>query len=253
MLRQACHPIIRQQQVILKNASTPLTAGLLLSLLAWAWRRRRPVKAWLCSSLLIIVPALLCSSAGIVAGITSSYIISTTDIEVLLSSANCGFWDQAAILEIPVNDPNRAASNVFSAEALQAGQLYAAECYNATSLKDCNTFTSANIQWKTNFTAACPFGRGMRLVPAVQMDTGPMNTNEVFGINFAPESQLTFQKKTTCAPITQDGFVDINEENELNESFALYYYGPTVGVEDRSYTWPVNLNASNVTRSYTIA
>ena len=172
---------------------------------------------------------------------------------MLLRSPHCGFWDQAAILDLAQSDPNVAASNLFAAEGFLAGELYSKQCYNATSLKDCNTFSVPTIDWKTNFTAACPFDASMCLVPGMRMDTGLLNTNDILGINFEPANQLTFRKVTTCAPIRQDGFVEFQKSNITNDTFALFNYGPTVGVAERPYTWPINLDVFDSTRAYTIA
>jgi hypothetical protein len=202
---------------------------------------------------LILVPALLCASAGVVAGTFSSSIISTSDIEVLLSSSNCGFWNQTINNETPINDPNMVATNIFTAEGLEAAELYARQCYNATSLKDCNTYPSTNIGWNTDYMAPCPYDSSMCLVPAMQMDTGLMNLNTVFGINFAPKSQLLFRKITTCAPITQENYVVYKKSQTTNQTLAEYMYGPQVGFENSPYTWSINSGVSNNTLAYSLA
>lgn len=170
---------------------------------------------------------------------------------MLLKSANCGMWDtQNPFTEGQANQ-NVAASNVFAAEGIIAGEAYARQCYNASSLKDCNTFSVPTIDWTTDFLAACPFDESMCVGPAMAMDTGPINSNHVLGLNFADHDQITVRKLTTCAPLVQDGFVTFYNESGVN--YALYEYGPTVGLFNASYTWPINLETLNLVSAYTAA
>jgi hypothetical protein len=73
------------------------------------------------------------------------------------------------------------------------------------------------------------------------LDTGRLNSNDVLGFNFPKEQHVDYRQVTTCAPITQSGFLTIHTLNSslsripLNYSRELetyvyeYKYGPLFG------------------------
>ncbi|KAI1769869.1 hypothetical protein F4818DRAFT_311894 [Hypoxylon cercidicola] len=75
---------------------------------------------------------------------------------------------------------------------------------STTAGKDCDFFTTHNINWTANWLAKCPFDESMCVGPAMQLDTGRINSNIILGINSPLQDQVDFRKITTCAPITQE-------------------------------------------------
>lgn len=249
-----CHPMLRQQQVILKNNTSPLTAGTRLAQLMWAWpwRSQRTVFR---GSLLLTALTFLCALGGVVAGIFASSIVATTDIEVLLSTPNCGFWQEdglplgAVLGQKWDNDTNR-----FYQQEVGDSRTYARSCYNASSLKTCNTFVRPTIDWTTRYDTPCPFD-GMCIGASMEMDTGLINSNHVLGINFPEKDQFEFRRVTTCAPVVQDGYVTTENSTIIPGDQILYYnYGPENEEETilHNYTWQASVYASNLTSTYTL-
>jgi hypothetical protein len=82
-------PIIRQQQVILRNTSSPIGTAIRLFELLLAYGAR----TWTVNGALYVCALALVISVGFgAAGITSAYVVITTNVEVLLKSPHCGFW-----------------------------------------------------------------------------------------------------------------------------------------------------------------
>lgn len=239
-----CHPMLRQQQVILKNNTTPLAAGTRLAqvMWAWAWTTNSQKPALWASSILTIF-TLFCALGGVTAGIFSSSIMATTNIEVLLSSPNCGFWQEWD-----------KYSSRFYQDQIEGSRVYTRCCYNATSLGNCNVFAKPIIDWTTRHDAPCPFD-DMCLGTAMEMDTGLINSNFVLGINFPEQEQLDFRRVTTCAPLVQDGYTTAENSTTIPGDQMLHYsYGPINerGIIMRNTTWQASLYASNLTNTYTL-
>lgn len=198
---------------------------------------------------------IACAVGGVVAGIFSSSIVATTNIEVLLSSPNCGFWSEDMLaLNESLQGPWDNDTNHFYQQGVADSKTYARSCYNASSLKTCNTFSVPTIDWTTNYDAPCPF-EGMCVGSAMEMDTGMVNTNDILGINFPKSDQFKFRRVTTCAPMVQDGYVTSANSTSIPGDEIMYYdYGATQegGVVKANYTWQASVYASNLTRTYTL-
>lgn len=249
-----CHPIRRQQQVILKNNTTALTAGTRFAQLMWAWPWNSQRSEFLGTFTLTVI-TFVCALGGVIAGIFSSSIVDTTDIEVLLSSPNCGFWQKNGLtLGVALGDTWDNATNRFYQQEVGDSRTYARSCYNASSLRTCNTFVKPTIDWTTRYDASCPFD-GMCMGAAMEMDTGFINTNSILGMNFPAKDQFEFRRVTTCAPITQDGYTATGNSTTIPGDQILYYnYGPTneEGTILHNYTWEASVYASNLTSTYTL-
>ncbi|KUI69927.1 hypothetical protein VM1G_05376 [Cytospora mali] len=249
-----CHPMLRQQQVILKNNTTPLATGIRLAQLLWTWpwNSQRTV-FW--SSLVLTVLTFSCALGGVIAGIFSSSIVATTDIEVLLSSQNCGFWQENVLtLGVSLGITWDNATNRFYQQEVGDSRTYARSCYNASSLRTCNTFVKPTIDWTTRYDAPCPFD-GMCIGAAMEMDTGLINSNAILGMNFPHNQQFEFRRVTTCAPLVQDGYITTENSTDIPGDQILYYnYGPTneEGTILHNATWEASVYASNLTNTYTL-
>jgi hypothetical protein len=50
---------------------------------------------------------------------------------------------------------------------------------------------------------------GMNSTPAVAVDSGLVNLNERFGMNLAKSDHVRFRKRTTCANLPIDGYMEV--------------------------------------------
>ena len=57
------------------------------------------------------------------------------------------------------------------------------------------------------------------------MDTGPIDSHSVLGLNSPKENRITFRKKVVCAPLVVGDFARAEKDNEGNQ-WIRYYLGP---------------------------
>ena len=136
-----------QQQAILRNSGSPLSAASKLAGASFSWRKHERSKwwqFWRSRTLFLILTTFIIYAAFAVASIFSSQVSTSISTEVLIHSPDCGFWifnDSSNSLSVLsgyefkiVNDSAAAAS-------------YARTCYgtNNTNLLQCNTYTVPEI------------------------------------------------------------------------------------------------------------
>lgn len=249
-----CRPILQQQQVVLKAGLPPSSTVIRLTGLFWA---NRSVTSSLRNSWFLILISLLCAIGSIAAGLYSSQIIdSTAQLEVLLSSPNCGFFDDTTF---ETNQMQMAAVQNFL-DTLTMSAAYSQRCYNSTDGQECAPFAVPAIDWTTRWDIPCPFDQSMCIGLAMELDTGLLNSNTILGLNSPPEGQIDLRKITTCAPITQDNYtVTVNaSESGLSphplpgEEYVMTIYGPTDPSSTNDFTWGVSMYAANITLARTI-
>lgn len=256
-----CDTMHRQHQVILKNVSAPGDVALRTLWLVWSWQSQDPRCSAFVPYVLMAVMAAFCAVSGIIFGVFSSYVVETADIEVLIRSGNCGVFTVPK--EILFQDPLWVAHNKFWMEGLVASSTYARQCYNASSSTSaCNIFTVPTVRWTTDYLAPCPFDIKMCIGPAMTMDTGVVDSNDVLGFNFPAHDRVGFRKITTCAPITQDGYVTMMNASDKDalggvglsflegDQAAVFWYGPLNTFESYRSTWAADTYGNNVTRRY---
>ncbi|KAK3350288.1 hypothetical protein B0T25DRAFT_505733 [Lasiosphaeria hispida] len=260
----SCDAAHRQHQVILKNVSSPGSVALRTLSLVWCWRSKNGSRRSyvLLPYVLIAILAAVCAASGIIFGIFSSFVVASSDIEVLLRSENCGVFTVPEVIQF--QDPLWVAHNKFWMEGLVAGTMYARQCYNtsSSSASACNIFTAPTVEWTTDYLAPCPFDRKMCLGPAMAMDTDLVDSNDVLGLNFPAADRVGVRKITTCSPIRQDGYVTMMNASDKDafggiglsslagDQAAVYWYGPVDSFATFSSTWAVDTYANNVTRRY---
>lgn len=94
----------------------------------------------------------------------------------------------------------------------------------------------------------CPF-ENMCIGPAIRLDAGLLNSNSLLGINSPTADQIELRKVTTCTPILQEGYTELRPAPSPGDQVVAYLYGPILGA---NATWVVEMEAANITRSYTI-
>lgn len=187
-----------QQQAALKNSSSALGTALVFLRMSWAWRRHERRKFWRSWTLLIVVVAIIISAVFTAAAIFSSQVTQNAGTAFLVRSPNCGLWqfssDQLVEWQIKwLNDTHIA-------------QNYARTCYQggAADSRLCDKYKVPEIKWHTDTEADCPFSVETCLSndsAPMSMDTGYLDSHEIFGLNAAPEERVVVRKKTTCSPL----------------------------------------------------
>jgi hypothetical protein len=270
---KAIHPLQRQILAILRNKDSALSSSFEYIRMLRAWRGSgRSYPAALAS--ILAVSGFAFTAAITAAGIFSTAIIDVNDIEVLLVSPYCGHW-LSNISEVTRTDSTSDVPDLLhasellgvQAEATRGGLIYANDCYNGTSTTTCDRFPVQTINWTTDYLATCPFDASMCVGPAMKMHTGRMNTNDILGLNAPMSEQLEYRKVTTCAPLTQQGFVESEPVSTTyrtgrstirsNQWINRYMYGESFSYGDptetiRPYTLQLDATKSNSSAGYTI-
>jgi hypothetical protein len=228
-----CNPsphsaIFHQEQAILKNSDSALSAAWTFSRLIFAWRKHAQAKK--SHSLSFIAIALLLAALFGIASIFSSQVTKAAGTEVLLSSANCGTWSfnvTSTLADFYQEDLKNLNETITAAD-------YARNCYATTSNSNnpqCNTYITPSIPWTESQNASCPFATETCLISstaAYQMDTGPMDSNLVLGLNAPASERVSARRVTTCAPVhiapyAETGTITFPDGN--TDTFAVLLLG----------------------------
>ena len=189
--------LYHQQQVVLRNSS-PADAAWSFVQLGWAWRPR--IRNSVTRSLPLAFVALVFSIAFILTAILSAAAATSQGDEVLISSPYCGQLNFAATnLTTITNYFTDYATKSMSDSVSYARSCYASEGTDRT-WQDCSTFPVPRLP-TTQRNVTCPFDTDICRAPAVQLDTGLMDSDLAFGVNAPPKNRIGFRKVTTCAPI----------------------------------------------------
>jgi len=221
-----------QIQVILRNCSTPVAFIRNAVFIGWAWRKRSwriTLKIFILALLPIILAILF-----VAAGVGSSRIASTGD--VLLLGNDCGLVNPNvtnAADEIQI----QLGQGYQNGMRLSLSNGYAQECYtnpfdtqtaqlddSDVSRINCQGYTRGALNYTTS-TVDCPLGNTCA-APALQLDTGLLDSHYDFGLNQPQKNRVLYRKVTTCAPLVTDGFSN-NEFSNVGsqENVAVYSYG----------------------------
>lgn len=218
-----------QQQAILRNTSTSMTAGFKLASTSFAWRKSAPTSAKRAHKLMIL--ALLHSLVFALAGLFSSRVTKAGRQDILITGGNCGEWSTL--------DSTEATTEAWQSKVLTdsiSAAAYASNCYkDGDGLLGCTSYVSDSLPWTFNTNETCPFASGMCFggdTAAYSMDTGPLDSRDDLGIN--TKESLKFRHKRTCAPVEGKGFAAL-EYLEIpdagNFSVDRMYFG-TNGVSN---------------------
>jgi hypothetical protein len=237
--------LFHQQQVVLRNTGSSFSVAWELSRASFKWRK--DTKHPYFRSLLLIGLTILVLVTFAIAGIFSSQVTKAVGNEALTRGQVCGSWD------IPVTDAasNEAWQSKVLNETINAA-TYARNCYGTAqdNLK-CRSYVQQQISWKTNSNATCPFASGMCYfsdTAAYEMDTGPIDSHQGFGLNGPQSERITYRKVTTCAPLHTKGFARLENATVTNSGtqavaqFIRIYFGPN-GNGASNWTYQYNINA----------
>lgn len=81
---------------------------------------------------------------------------------------------------------------------------------------------------------------------AYEMDTGPIDSHHMLGLNAPERDRVSYRKKTTCALIDQDAARLENGSNPVTfpggdtYEYERYYYGPLGNVTNYTYQYNVH-------------
>lgn len=258
--------VYRQQQVILRNSSTPATTLWNCIKVFWAWRSR--AENTLLRTLPLAVVALFYMVGAIAAGISSSQMVSTSGIVVLARSASCGDWKDLGAVGDAAQPLLLASIGFYGESQLSASASYARFCYtNATSSPACNVYATRQIPWASDYNATCPFASGTCIgsdTSALQLDTGQLDSHATLGLNAAPKDRITYRRVTTCAPLKTDGHTTWQDASQSdngselspdhfavpgNSHYELFHYGNQVSPL-RNWTYIADSLEANLSVSY---
>ena len=190
-----------QQQVLLRTIPTPATMMMDTTKLWWTWKKKvdRPHLR----SSIILSFAICFSILALVAGIFTSYVVTTSNLEVLVDSPSCGFVNSSSLL----SDSKSYSISMTSSKSFV--QSYARDCYKNSSFlpSPCfSTFFRPNISFTAN-PAPCPWEATMcspETPSVISMDSNFVDMTH-FGINTSQGEKVKFRKKTTCSILPQTG------------------------------------------------
>ena len=218
-----------QQQVIFRNASSPDVASWQLGQLLFHWWHyaRRPALRILPLTFLALTNLILFALAGVF----SARVTTAPGNETLIISPHCGTWETSS----DTGPQEQAAFRTKTLLDTTSAATYARSCYGqAQNTLACTQYAQQNIPWLVNQNASCPFAGGMCKsgdTSAYQMDTGPIDSHQVLGINAPSADRITYRKVSTCSPTKTKGYT--SEWNNTNkdsanygDTFELINYGP---------------------------
>lgn len=204
--------IFRQQQILFRSLSPPGTilTDSIKMLLACRSHNSRDVVRCLLPALFGLGFAL----ASVAAGVFSSFIVNTTDCQVLLHDANCRVWNDTAFRSIA----DTAQKTVLNSVLAEKTTTYAQQCYaNASVPSQCHSYVQPRIE-VTISQSECPFAASAcnNTGEAIILDTGYLDSHITFGINAKPQDRVQFRRKVTCAPLTVKDYIAILEPSEID-------------------------------------
>ena len=196
--------LFRQQQVLLRSLGSPGSISLDSLKIAQAWSGFSSSAYLRC--LVLTIVGLVFATGGLVAGVVSSGIVSLTDLRVLVKSSSC---QQLNMTEY------------FSAESISTVGLdtevhnvaiaYADQCYGTWKApSQCNSYVIPRISFNSSFGRS-PFGMLVEgnTDRALTLDSGYLDSNDVFGINARPRDRVEIRRKATCSPLESVSYTSI--------------------------------------------
>jgi hypothetical protein len=181
------------------------------------------------------------------ASIFTAQVTKSVNSEFLIHDPDCGFWEFPSSQGTPwqlktLNDSISAAA-------------YARACYgnNETTSPQCTSYTTSQIPWASNKNASCPFAAGTCLMgdtAAYQIDTGPMDSHIILGLNAEASDRVTLRKVGTCAPIHTKPFAQIvNRTYDTagdQDEYIDYNMGPILDSATYTYSYNTHTVLTNV-------
>jgi hypothetical protein len=255
--------LFRQQQVLLRSNPAPTSFLIEWTKLYWTWRKRTHRVFYRSIGQLLI--ALGFAILSVLAGIFSSYILTSSNITVLVKGALCG----------PLNtEPTVSGFSYAYFDGLSSylsmvddrSVPFAQECFqNTTKLPvRCGAFIQPRINLEPK-REKCPFDASVCInhdYPAVSIDSGLVNTNDYFGWNMQPEDHVKYRRKVTCGILDTERRTMIVNASDFpfhsrrplpGEQFSVVSFGDLRnGDAFPNITFPQSLAESNISSIYHI-
>jgi hypothetical protein len=216
--------LFRQQQALLRQSSTPTSIMVDNIKLWWSWRNR--TNKALARTFVPVSLSIICAIGTIAASIASSFVVDTSNLEVLVRSPFCGRPEKEYLERGPVTPYTTALQHISS--------QYSQDCYptymqgNTTFPVRCRVFVRPNVDLPTIEMAECPFQPDLCATTkdgssaTVTLDSGLVDANDLFGLNLARKDRVKFRKKSTCAVLRPDEHIKVtksaNHPIEFSES-----------------------------------
>ena len=203
--------LFRQQQVLFRTLATPTSVLADTCKLVWVWRR----SGWssIFRSLPILSLSFIFAIASLAASISSSYVVSTTDLQVLVDGSSC----RAINISSYLNADALADAVPLETALYTSARSYADECYGSGSVPPrCHIYVRPRLEYTTK-SGPCPFeGSICRLNDTASLifDSGYLDSNDHFGLNSAPSDRVQIRRVTTYAPIDDSNYVQLHEADD---------------------------------------
>lgn len=188
----------------------------------WSWRNR--ANKALARTVVPVSLSVICAVGTIAASIASSFVVDTSNLEVLVRSPFCGRPEKEYFERMPVTPYTTALWHVSS--------QYSQDCYptymegNVTFPIRCRVFVRPSVDLPTIEMAECPFSPNICATTkdaswaTVAVDSGLVDVNELFGLNLAPKERVKFRKKTTCSVLRTDEHIKVTKSANHPIEFA---------------------------------
>jgi hypothetical protein len=213
----------QQLQILLRNASSPGTFLLYSTLVGWSWRHHGGLRRLAGIAAL----AFLCSTGFIIVGIFVSQVVATTGLQVLAHSASCG-W-------VSWRNESTALNLDYQETIFNQAYAYVQTCYNKTGLlSQCSSYVKQNVPILETTHTDCPFGSICSTPSALKLDTGLLDSNDVFGINADLSLRVKMQRVVTCAPIASDEYFTAQP---LMPDFSARWFGRNPLPGEQLFEW----------------
>lgn len=238
--------LFHQQQALLRTLSSP-TAIMTDSVKLW-WYWRGNANRNLVRSSTLFLFALLFAVATITTSIFSSLIVTSTDVDVLVSSPSCG----------SANFSYGAVSLVAKLET--SADQYAQQCYgnNNNTPSNCNIFTNPRVHYSTK-RVPCPFKAVCEIPDAIQLDSGLLDVGQTFGLNMPNSERVRYRSTYTCSVLSSANYTQILPASKFSqlswrptlpgEELLFFNYGPAPGL---NATWGVFLYRTNTSGTFEV-
>lgn len=126
---------------------------------------------------------------------------------------------------------------------------YAQQCYSSSrsGMLDCTSFVVDHLSSTVDTQAPCPFPGAdvCRLQSSnLHLDTGLLDSSEVFGLNAPKNQRIFFRNVLECAPLVTEPFAQDISTSVNN--YTVYNYGPNF--LGQNYTYQVETMAGQYDR-----
>lgn len=252
--------VLQQQQALLRTQPSPSSFVVDSLKLCWSWKRKHGAGFLMVHSMPLALLGLLFAAATVVAGIFSSYVISSVGIEVLVDSPGCGLANLHNMSRTKDTERFGAILGSYVRTVKVTGVSLAKACYgnNTEYSRSCDVFTKSRIIFNAS-RDSCLWNATLcrpDTTPALTLDSGLVDMRSAFGFNLPPGSGVKYRTKATCAVLpTEHTRVETMEEFGTwfrpalpNEEVMLFNYGTTSGLKNN--TFALSLLTSNITSSF---